>query len=125
MLIRDAVPQDWPGIWRILQPLTVAGETLTADPETTAERSRPGWMDKRGGRVFVAVEGDEIVGSANLHPNHGGPGSHVANAGFIVDPSHQGKGIGRALAEHVLDQARLAGYQAMQFNAVVATNSRA
>ncbi len=124
MLIRDAVPEDWPAIWRILHEIIVAGETLTADPETTSERSRPGWMEKRGGRVFVAVDDDgQIVGSANVYPNHHGPGSHVACAGFIVDSAHRGKGIGRALGEHVLEQARLAGYHAMQFNAVVETNS--
>lgn len=35
------------------------------------------------------------------------------------------RGIGRALGECVLEQARSDGYQAMQFNAVVETNTRA
>jgi GNAT superfamily N-acetyltransferase len=126
MLIRDATPEEWPAIWRVLREAIVAGETLTADPGATPERIRAGWMDKRGGRVFVAVDGDgTIVGSADVYPNHGGPGSHVANAGFVVDASHRGKGIGRALAEHVLEEARRDGYQAMQFNAVVESNTRA
>jgi ribosomal protein S18 acetylase RimI-like enzyme len=36
-----------------------------------------------------------------------------------------GRGVGRRLAEAILDRARAAGYVAMQFNAVVATNGRA
>ena len=62
---------------------------------------------------------------AKLAPNQGGPGAHVANASFMVDPARAGSGIGRALGEHVLEIAREMGYRAMQFNAVVETNTRA
>jgi GNAT superfamily N-acetyltransferase len=126
MLIRDAVAVDWPGIWHIMRQIIATGESLTSEPDSTAERGRAAWLGKRGGRAYVAVDDDGvIIGSANLHPNHHGPGSHVANAGFMVDPAHEGLGVGRALGEHVLEQARLAGYEAMQFNAVVETNTRA
>jgi ribosomal protein S18 acetylase RimI-like enzyme len=43
----------------------------------------------------------------------------------MVDPAHAGQGIGRALGEHVLGLAEAAGFRAMQFNAVVAANTRA
>jgi GNAT superfamily N-acetyltransferase len=126
VVIRDAVAGDWPGIWRIMRLIVASGESFTSDPGVTSDRARAGWLDKRGGRAFVAVDDDgAIVGSAAMYPNHHGPGSHVANAGFMVDPAHSGKGIGRALGEHVLEQARLDGYRAMQFNAVVETNTRA
>jgi ribosomal protein S18 acetylase RimI-like enzyme len=58
-------------------------------------------------------------------PNHGGLGDHVANASFMVDPAAQGHGAGRAMGEHCLDQARKAGYRAMQFNLVISTNTGA
>ena len=60
-----------------------------------------------------------------MYPNHGGPGSHVASASFMVDPAHAGEGVGRALGEDALDWARGEGYRAMQFNAVVESNTRA
>jgi ribosomal protein S18 acetylase RimI-like enzyme len=56
-------------------------------------------------------------------PNRGGLGSHVANASFMVDPSAHGRGAGRAMGEHCLNEARKAGYAAMQFNFVVSTNT--
>jgi ribosomal protein S18 acetylase RimI-like enzyme len=43
----------------------------------------------------------------------------------MVDPEHEGKGIGRALVNRVLEAARVDGYRAMQFNAVVETNTNA
>jgi ribosomal protein S18 acetylase RimI-like enzyme len=40
----------------------------------------------------------------------------------MVAPALGGRGIGRALADHILKRARALGYRAMQFNAVVADN---
>jgi ribosomal protein S18 acetylase RimI-like enzyme len=43
----------------------------------------------------------------------------------MVDPVARGRGVGRALGEFVVEAARAAGYAAMQFNAVVETNTAA
>ena len=43
----------------------------------------------------------------------------------MVAPHEAGRGIGRALAAYVLEQATTAGFRAMQFNAVVETNHNA
>ena len=43
----------------------------------------------------------------------------------MIDPDHAGTGIGRRLAEHVLDEARYRGFRAMQFKAVVELDERA
>jgi GNAT superfamily N-acetyltransferase len=60
-----------------------------------------------------------------MGPNRPGRGAHVATASFMVDPDHSGQGVGRALGAHVIAWARQAGYRAMQFNAVVETNTAA
>ena len=72
---------------------------------------------------WVAEIEGEVAGMYKLIPNYRDLGSHVANASFMVDPAAQGKGVGRAMGEHCLAQARQAGYQAMQFNFVVSTNT--
>ncbi|MEV7778675.1 GNAT family N-acetyltransferase [Kitasatospora sp. NPDC088351] len=126
MLIREATPDDWPAIWHFLREIVAAGETYCWDRDTGEERARALWCRPAPGRTFVAVDEDgTVLGTAESHPNQAGPGSHVANAGFMVDPRHSGRGVARALCAHVLDQARADGYRAMQFNAVVETNHRA
>ena len=65
------------------------------------------------------------VGTYILRPNQSGPGSHVANAGFMVAPEAQGHGVGRAMGEHCLTTAAELGFRAMQFNFVVSTNTHA
>lgn len=126
MLIRDAHTDDWESIWPILWEIVAAGETYCWPTDTTEEAARAWWMEKPGGRVFVAVDDDgTVLGTAEMHPNQPAAGSHVANAGFMVAPTASGRGVGRALATHVLDRAGRDGYRAMQFNAVVETNTAA
>lgn len=134
MRIRDATAHDWAQIWPFLREIIAAGDTYCWPTDTTEHAARAWWMDKPGGRVFVAVDDGTaadgmidgtIVGTAELHPNQQAAGSHVANAGFMVSAAHAGKGIGRALATHVIETARTDGYRAMQFNAVVETNANA
>ena len=128
MIIRDATPDDWPAIWPFLHGIVAAGDTFSWAPDTSEEDARAMWLKQPPGRTVVALVDDgTVVGTAETHPNQpaGGPAAHVANAGFMVDPAHSGKGVGRALAEHVLEQARADGYRAMAFNAVVETNTGA
>ena len=123
--IREATDADWPHIWTMMEPIVRAGETYCWDRDLDDDGARRLWFEPAPARVYVAVDEGRIRGTAMLHPNRGGGGSHVANASFMTDPAASGRGIARALAAHVLAEAAAQGYLAMQFNAVVETNVRA
>jgi L-amino acid N-acyltransferase YncA len=126
VVIRDARADDWAAIWPFFREIVATGETYTLDRDIAEPHARALWMLDPPGRTVVATDDDgTVVGTAKVNPNQGGPGAHVANASFMVDPARAGQGIGRALAEHVIRRARADGYRAMQFNAVVETNTGA
>lgn len=125
MTIRPAAPADADAIWRIFHAVVAGGDTYTFPPETPRQDAVAYFMGPGIASWVIADQDGRIVGIYKLIPNHGGLGSHVANASFMVDPAAQGAGAGRMMGEHCLDQARQAGYQAMQFNFVVSTNAAA
>jgi GNAT superfamily N-acetyltransferase len=123
--VRAATGDDWPAIWPFFSSIVADGETYAYPEGLTSDEARPLWMEPPPWHVVVATDGDTVLGSAKAGPNRPGRGAHVATASFMVDPAHQGRGVGRALGEYVVDWARAAGYRAMQFNAVVETNTGA
>ena len=124
MLIRPAVAGDFDAIWTILAPVIRAGETYALPRNMGREAALDYWAGPAR-EAFVAVEGEEIVGTYVMRPNQAGGGAHVANCGYVVAGHAAGQGVARAMCEHSLDHARARGFRAMQFNFVVATNLRA
>ena len=122
MIIRRANAADAAAIWKIFQSVVAPGDTYSFAADTT-ERDAVGYFLGPGITSFVAEEDGRVIGMYKLIPNRIGRGSHVSNASFMVDPRAQGRGAGRALGEHCLDEARRQGYDAMQFNFVVSTNT--
>ncbi len=122
--IRRARESDFDSIWQIFHEVVEAGDTYVYDPETTREQARSIWMPDSV-TTYVACLDDTVVGTYILKPNQPGLGSHVANAGYMVKPGVHGQGVGRAMCEHSLAEAREAGFQAMQFNMVISTNEAA
>jgi len=127
MLIRDATDDDWPAIWPFFHQIVLAGETYCWPADLPSDRARREWMDGERTTALVAVDeaSGTVLGTASIHPNREGNGSHVAGGSFMVDPAASGRGVGRALGEAALARARAEGYRVMQFNAVVESNTGA
>jgi GNAT superfamily N-acetyltransferase len=119
--IRPAGPKDHNRVWAILEPIFRAGDTYALEPNIRRNSALAYWM---GGthKAFVALDGDESLGTYYIGPNHLGGGDHVCNCGFATDPAARGKGVAREMLAHALDTARADGYRAMQFNFVATTN---
>jgi ribosomal protein S18 acetylase RimI-like enzyme len=124
LTIRPALTADDDAIWAILEPTFRAGETYPIPRDIRRADALAYWRSS-GHSVFVAKDAGAIVGTYYLRANQRGGGDHVANCGYIVATGATGRGVARAMCAHSLTQARDAGFTAMQFNFVVASNQRA
>ena len=121
-VIRALEDADWAQVHDLVVGVATAGETYAMDVPATEQETRAFWS---GRHVVVAVDGDTVLGSAKMGPNRPAQGSHVGTASFMVGPLARGRGVGRALCEHVVQWHRDHGFHAIQFNAVVSTNTAA
>ena len=122
--IREATAADRDAIWDIFREVVAAGDTYAFDPGMSRHDALGYWF-QADTRTYVAKSRGRILGTYILRPNQSGGGSHVANAAFMVAPDARGQGIGRAMGELCLSEARRLGFRAMQFNFVVSTNDSA
>lgn len=124
LVVRPVRPADADAVWDMLQPVFAAGDTYVVDSDIDRSEALEYWT--KGKDTFVVQRDDgSLVGTYYLVRNQKGGGSHVCNCGFITAQSARGLGVARQMLEHALDTARDSGYRAMQFNFVVATNTRA
>jgi GNAT superfamily N-acetyltransferase len=122
--IRRIGPDEFGLVWPIFREVVRAADTFCYDPDTSYETARDMWTTPPK-QAFAAWEGDRVVGCYTVSPNQGGPGDHVANGSYMVASDARGRGVAGELCEHSLATARTSGFQAMQFNAVVARNEPA
>jgi len=123
-MIRPATPTDADAIWDIFQQVVAARDAYVFLPEMPREDAVSYWLSENVIARVAELDG-RVVGVYKLIDNRPGLGAHVANASFIVHPAASGRGVGHAMGAHCLREARRQGYEAMQFNFVVSTNTRA
>jgi GNAT superfamily N-acetyltransferase len=122
--IRLATDDDADSIWEIAHEVVKTGDTWVIAPDTPKDKMLAYWLDVKK-HTYVAVLSEKIVGMFFITENQKDLGSHIANAGYMVHPNLQIKGIGRKMGEFSLLAAKRLGFQAMQFNVVVKTNEKA
>jgi len=73
----------------------------------------PGSYAPPRGRLYLAFDGDDAVGCIALRPL----GDDVCEMKRLyLRPVTRGKGVGRTLALHVMDEARAIGYRTMRLD---------
>lgn len=120
--IRPFLPDDWPAIWPVLEPVLRAGETYAVPTDLSEDDAFSFWV-KKSACSYVMLDDDETyLGTYFLKTNAAGPGSHVCNCGYIVAEHARGRGLADSMCRHSMEEAKRMGYRAMQYNLVVATN---
>lgn len=127
IVFREATSRDWSAVWPIFRSVVESGDTYAYPPDTQELEAEALWMQPGEDRrfTFVAELDGAVVATAYLKPNQIGLQDHICNAGWMVAHQAAGRGIGRSFAEYVIGRARRNGFTGMQFNAVVATNTKA
>ena len=123
--IREAREDDWPQIWPIIRDVITEQQTFPYDPAMSQDDAKRSWLLPAPARVVVAARNSLVLGTANMYANRPGPGSHVASGSLMVARHARGEGVGRALTIDMISWARRSGFAAIQFNAVVDTNTAA
>ena len=119
--IRKAKDGDKPAVWQIIKAVIAGGDTYVFDPETPEDEMLTYWFSPEK-FVYVAEEDGEVLGTYWIKANQPGLGSHVGNGAYMVSPNAKGKGIGRLMAEHSIEESRRLGFKSIQFNFVVKSN---
>jgi RimJ/RimL family protein N-acetyltransferase len=122
--IRPGTDADRPAIWRILEPTIRAGETYPLPRDMDQGAALAYWFAPAHS-VFVADDGNELLGSYYIKANSTAGGAHVANCGYMTGPWAWGRGVARAMCLDSFERARARGFRAMQFNLVISTNAAA
>ncbi|GAA1059629.1 GNAT family N-acetyltransferase [Agromyces bracchium] len=123
--VRAFADGDWPAVFAIIDEVVREGETYAYPTPLSAAEARALWIERPPGLTVVAELDGRIVGTAKMRPNRPGPGDHIGTASFMVAGDARGAGVGRRLADWVVDWHRREGFAGIQFNAVVASNEPA
>ncbi len=122
MQIRALEDRDADALWSMLRPVFRAGDTYAIDPGISRDDALAYWTAHH---VYVAELNGAPVGTFYIRPNQQGGGAHICNAGYVTAEEAQGKGVARAMLAFSLEEAKRLGFEAMQYNFVLASNTRA
>jgi len=118
--LRTAARTDASAMLALLRSVSLEGDTLPFRNDVDQGFIDSQWLGAAG--CVLAYQNEALLAMYRYGPNMPGRGSHIATATFMVAQAFRGRGLGRILVRHCLEQARAAGFRAMQFNQVVATN---
>ncbi len=108
-------------LFAIFVDIVARGEGFPQQPPLTRSVFEDVWV-RPVTLVVGAMRNGTLLGAYYLKPNLPGMGSHIANAGYVVDRRYRGLGLGRVLVKDSIARAPLAGFDAIQFNFVFADN---
>ena len=122
--IRAYEPRDVKAMIAIWNEIVEEGVAFPQE-EYLTEESGAAFFAEQTYCGVAELESGEVVGLYILHPNNVGRCGHICNASYAILSAYRGQKIGEALVRDCLTQGKRFGFSILQFNAVVAANTRA
>lgn len=116
IILKKLKPEEWSEYKKIrLESLEKEPTAFAMSFEEEADRADEIWAEKLGGsdsllnyKIF-AYDGDEIVGMAGIFQNEKTKLKHISNIfGVYLRESYRGRGIGKAMLEIMIKEAKKA-----------------
>ncbi len=121
MDLAAATAGDHDELFHAFARIVDAGEGFPQEPPLDRAQFEDYWLARSAAVVLARVHG-QLAGAYYVKANFVGRAAHIANAGYFVVAEHRGTGIGRALVEHSMIEARRLGFDALLFNLVFESN---
>ena len=125
ILIRAYTEADLPAMTEIWNQVVEEGSAFPQEECLSNEAARDFFASQSRSAVAERRSDGAILGLYILHPNNVGRCGHICNASYAVSAESRGLHIGERLVRDCIAAAPAFGFRVLQFNAVVATNTRA
>lgn len=127
VVIRPAVEDDAASLLDSINEVCQEAVYLLLDAvprDLEAERRWIASFDRVRSVLFVALDGDVIVGQADCHGGQSSKNRHTGLIGIVIRDGWREEGLGRILLERVLEWMRQRGFEKACLE-VFSTNARA
>ena len=125
IIVRAWREEDLPAMTAIWNEVVEEGLAFPQEDCLSPEEARAFFAAQSRSAVAERVGDGAILGLYILHPNNVGRCGHICNASYAVSSESRGLRIGEKLVRDCIAAAPAFGFRVLQFNAVVATNTRA
>jgi putative acetyltransferase len=103
--IRKAEPSDAEAVWKCYTAPLAVRNTLQLPYRSLESVRELLTKGEEGGHILVAVADGEVAGMIGLHTSSRPRVNHSAEIGMMVRDDWQGKGVGKAMMQAVIDLA--------------------
>lgn len=125
IIIRKYEPKDVELMVHIWNEVVDEGVAFPQEEFLTSESGAKFFAEQSYCGVSEDTSTGVVLGLYILHPNNIGRCGHICNASYAVASNLRGLHIGEKLVRDCIKQAGNIGFKILQFNAVVANNTRA
>ena len=125
IIVRAYREEDLPAMTAIWNEVVEDGIAFPQEERLSPEEARTFFASQSRSAVAVRQSDGAVLGLYILHPNNVGRCGHLCNASYAVAAENRGLHIGEKLVRDCIASAPSFGFRVLQFNAVVATNTRA